>query len=88
MVVVDELERLERRVSWMPGAEGAPLEREEEGFWRFVVDVAWPEAGTMRSALDGGLVMKKLWRRQWVCAGAQLEKEGLSPLWSDGIDVL
>lgn len=42
--------RLKRRVSWMPGAEGAPLERDDEVVCKFVVDVAWPDAGTIRRA--------------------------------------
>ena len=44
-------------MSWTPGADGAPLEGvvEEVGaVWRFVVDVAWPDAGTIRRALGDG----------------------------------
>lgn len=37
--------REERRVSWMPGAEGAPLEVLEEVL---VVEVAWEDGGAMR----------------------------------------
>lgn len=36
----------ERRVSWMPGAEGAPLEVAEEVF---VVEEEWLDGGAMRS---------------------------------------
>ncbi len=36
-------ERDERRVSWMPGAEGAPFEEEEV----LVVEVEWEDAGTI-----------------------------------------
>ena len=46
--------RLKRRVSWTPGADGAPLERVDEGVCRFVVDVAWLDAGTIRRAWDDG----------------------------------
>lgn len=38
--------REERRVSWMPGAEGAPLEVAEEVF---VVEEEWLDGGAMRS---------------------------------------
>lgn len=44
-------DRFARRVSWTPGAEGAPLA--EVGFGvlveRLVVEVGWAGAGTMRS---------------------------------------
>lgn len=42
--------RLERRVSWMPGAEGAPLDEDVGGVVveRLVVVVGWERLGTMR----------------------------------------
>ena len=49
MLVVWVGERLERRVSWMPGADGAPLERAlGVELLRFVVEVGWVEEGAMR----------------------------------------
>jgi len=42
----------ERRVSWMPGAEGAPLEAEEEVF---VVVEEWLDGGAMRSDCTWGI---------------------------------
>lgn len=43
------MERLERRVSWMPGAEGAPLDC-WEGLETvvLVVEVEWFEGGAIR----------------------------------------
>lgn len=42
--------REERRVSWRPGAEGAPLEVVEEVF---VVEVVWAVGGAMRRDWGG-----------------------------------
>jgi hypothetical protein len=39
-----------RRVSWIPGAEGAPRDLA----WRWECVLAWPEAGTMRIACEEG----------------------------------
>lgn len=50
-VVLGAVGRLERRVSWMPGAEGAPFvvdEDVEEVVERLVVVVGWERGGTMR----------------------------------------
>jgi len=46
--------RLKRRVSWTPGADGAPFERDDVDVCRLVVDVAWPDAGTIRRAWSEG----------------------------------
>lgn len=39
-----------RRVSWIPGAEGAPRDLG----WRWEWVLAWPEAGVMRIAWEEG----------------------------------
>lgn len=50
----DREERLARRVSWMPGAEGAPrAEGTEVLAVRFVVVVGCADSGMMRRDLDG-----------------------------------
>ena len=52
-----------RRVSWRPGAEGAPVVRALAGVERvrLVVEVGWAEEGAMRRACGGwgvsGVVM-------------------------------
>ncbi len=48
-VVLVSVEREARRVSWRPGAEGAPRERESFA-WRVVLEVlvGWAAGGAMR----------------------------------------
>lgn len=45
----EEDDRLERRVSWIPGAEGAPFDEGgcEEDVERLFVDAGWEDGGTM-----------------------------------------
>lgn len=53
----------------MPGADGAPLETDDDdgGVCRFVVDVAWPDAGTIRRAWSGRLELLVLECRRCIC---------------------
>ncbi len=60
----------------MPGADGAPLETDDDDgvVCRFVVDVAWPDAGTIRRAWSERLELLVLECGRYICAGVDVDR--------------